>query len=53
MYKATFLGTWSRRFLLEHPVGERDLMPDTQRSYRHALLPYPCRQKKRLIPLFA
>jgi hypothetical protein len=37
MDKATFLGTWSRRFLLEHLVGEHNLVPDTQRTYHDTL----------------
>lgn len=38
-----FLGTWIRRFLLEHMVSERNLAYNTQRSYRDTLcllLPY-------------
>jgi len=38
MDKATLLGTWIRRFLLEHLVGERNLAPNTQRSYRDTLV---------------
>jgi len=36
--KATLLGTWIRRFLLEHLVAERNLAPNTQRSYRDTLV---------------
>ena len=32
------LGTWIRRFLLEHLVAERNLAPNTQRSYRDTLV---------------
>jgi len=41
--KDDFLGTWIRRFLLEHMVHERNLAYNTQRSYRDTLrllLPY-------------
>jgi integrase/recombinase XerD len=31
------LGPWIRRFLLEHIVGERNLSPNTQHSYRDTL----------------
>jgi site-specific recombinase XerD len=31
------LGGWVRRFLLEHLIRERNLAPNTQRSYRDAL----------------
>jgi len=37
MSDATSLGTWIRRFLLEHLVGERNLARNTQRSYRDTL----------------
>ena len=36
--KAILLGTWIRRFLLEHLVAERNLAPNTQRSYRDTLV---------------
>jgi integrase/recombinase XerD len=36
--KAMLLGTWIRRFLLEHLVAERNLAPNTQRSYRDTLV---------------
>jgi integrase/recombinase XerD len=34
----TLLGTWIRRFLLEHLVAERNLALNTQRSYRDTLV---------------
>jgi hypothetical protein len=34
----SLLGTWIRRFLLEHLVAERNLAPNTQRSYRDTLV---------------
>jgi site-specific recombinase XerD len=37
MSDTSLLGPWIRRFLLEHLVGERNLSPNTQRSYRDAL----------------
>ena len=41
--KSVLLGTWIRRFLLEHLVAERNLSRNTQRSYRDAfaqLMPF-------------
>jgi integrase/recombinase XerD len=38
MSKATSLGTWIRRFLLEYLVQERNLSPHTRHSYRDALV---------------
>src|ERR1700737_486744 len=38
MSNATLLGSWVRRFLLEHLVAERNLARNTQRSYRDALI---------------
>src|SRR5271167_4178233 len=35
---APLLGTWIRRFLLEHLVAERNLALNTQRSYRDTLV---------------
>jgi integrase/recombinase XerD len=35
---APLLGTWIRRFLLEHLVAERNLASNTQRSYRDTLV---------------
>jgi site-specific recombinase XerD len=37
MNDQTLLGSWVRRFLLEHLVAERNLARNTQRSYRDAL----------------
>ena len=37
MRETTLLGTWVRRFLLEHLIGERNLARNTQRSYRDTL----------------
>lgn len=37
MTDAALLGTWVRRFLLEHLVSERNLSRNTQRSYRDTL----------------
>lgn len=37
MTDVTLLGSWVRRFLLEHLVGERNLARNTQRSYRDTL----------------
>lgn len=44
------LGPWIRRFLLEHIVGERNLSPNTQRSYRDTLtmlLPFVASRAKK------
>ncbi|MHC4228926.1 MAG: site-specific integrase, partial [Planctomycetota bacterium] len=38
MTDSTQLGSWVRRFLLEHLMGERNLARNTQRSYRDALV---------------
>jgi integrase/recombinase XerD len=38
MDNAALLGTWIRRFLLEHLVAERNLALNTQRSYRDTLV---------------
>jgi site-specific recombinase XerD len=46
------LGTWIRRFLLEHLVTERNLSRNTQRSYRDTftiLLPYVSARKRKPI----
>ncbi|MGD0838802.1 MAG: tyrosine-type recombinase/integrase [Polyangia bacterium] len=43
------LGSWVRRFLLEHLIGERNLSRNTQRSYRDSLrlvLPYVARHAR-------
>ncbi len=37
MSNAILLGSWVRRFLLEHLVAERNLARNTQRSYRDTL----------------
>ena len=37
MRETTLLGPWIRRFLLEHLVSERNLAPNTRRSYRDAM----------------
>jgi site-specific recombinase XerD len=37
MNDSALLGSWVRRFLLEHLVAERNLARNTQRSYRDAL----------------
>lgn len=37
MKNESLLGPWIRRFLLEHLVAERNLSPNTQRSYRDTL----------------
>jgi integrase/recombinase XerD len=44
------LGPWIRRFLLEHVIGERNLSPNTQRSYRDTLtmlLPFVASRAKK------
>lgn len=44
------LGPWVRRFLLEHLVAERNLAPNTQRSYRDTLrllLPFAARSARK------
>jgi integrase/recombinase XerD len=38
MADTTMIAPWVRRFLLEHVVGERNLSPNTQKSYRDMLL---------------
>ena len=37
MTDKTLLGPWVRRFLVEHLIGERNLAPNTQKSYRDTL----------------
>jgi len=52
MTKASLLGPWLRRFLLEHLVIERNLTRNTQRSYRDTLrllLPFVARQAHKQI----
>jgi len=49
MLKASLLGPWVKRFLLEHLISERNLSTNTQRSYRDTLallLPYAASQLK-------
>ena len=46
------LGSWVRRFLLEHLVLERNLARNTQLSYRDTLtllLPFTSRQAKKSV----
>lgn len=48
----SLLGPWVRRYLLEYLVGERNLAPNTQRSYRDmlcALLPFTARSAQKQI----
>jgi site-specific recombinase XerD len=40
MPNTDLLSPWVRRFLLEHLVAERNLAPNTQKSYRDALLQF-------------
>jgi len=50
MTKATLLGPWVRRFLLEYLVSERNLARNTQHSYRDTLrllLPFVARHVKK------
>lgn len=52
MTNTHLLGSWVRRFLLEHLVGERNLSGNTQRSYRDMLvllLPYAARKVKKSV----
>src|SRR5260370_375743 len=45
--KNTLLGSWSRRLLLEHLIGKRNLARNTQSGYREALallLPFASRK---------
>ncbi len=52
MRDPALLGSWVRRFLLEHMVGERNLSRNTQRSYRDTLqllLPAVARRARRAI----
>jgi integrase/recombinase XerD len=56
MIQKTMLGTWVRRFLLEHLVAERNLSRNTQTSYRDTLvllLPFVSRAKKRPVDRLA
>jgi integrase/recombinase XerD len=50
MGNTSMLGTWVRRFLMEHMVSERNLARNTQRSYRDAfrlLLPAVARRARK------
>jgi site-specific recombinase XerD len=50
MTEPALLGPWVRRFLLEHLVAERNLAPNTQRSYRDTLrllLPFAARSVRK------
>lgn len=52
MTKASLLGPWIRRFLLEHLISERNLAHNTQRSYRDTLrllLPLLARRARRSV----
>ena len=56
MRDASLLGPWVRRFLMEHLVSERNLAPNTQRSYRDAfqlLLPAVARRARKPIDRLA
>ena len=48
----TMIGTWIRRFLMEHVIGERNLTQNTQASYRDTfvlLLPFVAHKRKKTI----
>ena len=50
MRDSVLLGSWVRRFLLEHLIGEANLARNTQRSYRDTLrllLPFACAEPAR------
>ncbi len=52
MSSATLLGSWVRRFLLEHLVGERNLARNTQRSYRDTLallIPFVAKKSAKVV----
>ena len=52
MRDSGLLGSWVRRFLLEHLIGERNLARNTQRSYRDTLrllLPFAARRARKAI----
>jgi integrase/recombinase XerD len=52
MADPTMIAPWLRRFLLEHVVGERNLSPNTQKSYRDMLLqllPFIARDVRRTV----
>jgi len=49
------IGPWIRRFLIEHLIGERNLAPNTQRSYRDTfcqLLPFAAKDASKVIDHF-
>jgi site-specific recombinase XerD len=52
--KPALLGSWVKRFLLDHLIEERNLSRNTQQSYRDTLallLPYAAKQKKMPVDL--
>jgi site-specific recombinase XerD len=52
MSDSTLIGSWVRRFLLEHVVAERNLARNTQQSYRDTLrllLPFTARLTRKSI----
>lgn len=52
MSEPSLIGPWVRRFLLEHLIGERNLSPNTQKSYRDMLtqlLPFAASQLGRSV----
>ena len=52
MSNATLLGSWVRRFLLEHLVAERNLARNTQRSYRDTLallIPFVAKKSAKVV----
>src|SRR6266403_3321033 len=52
MSNAILLGSWVRRFLLEHLVAERNLAPNTQRSYRDTLallIPFVAKKSAKVV----
>jgi integrase/recombinase XerD len=56
MIKTSLLGPWVRRFLLEYLVSERNLAPNTLRSYRDTLsllLPFVAQQVQKHIDQIA
>lgn len=56
MRNTTLLGSWVRRFLMEHMVSERNLARNTQRSYRDTLrllLPAVARRARKPIDRLA
>ena len=52
MSNAILLGSWVRRFLLEHLVAERNLARNTQRSYRDTLallIPFVAKKSAKVV----